>query len=1070
MPGNGYGDMSGGTGKKSGGEGRKSSSDSWENKESRSISPYFLPTSDKPGDKIIHVMLNGDNYDEWSVKLHGALHSRKKIGFVNGSIKKPADDSEDLEDWYIVNAMDDIEGRFSVGNGPKTHRIKNSISSCKQGENESVTDYYGRLKRLWDDLDKYDRNPICDCGGCKCRINQKLDKKRDEGKLHDFLMGLGSHFATVCSNILLQEPLPTLNRAYATVIQEEGVHNDGSRSTNGSRNEGRADPIGFSARTGHNANVNSAPWFETGARFSVTSKEENDASYTRPRCTKCNRWGHVRDKCYDIIGYPPRRGGYRGGGRGNNGRGRGGGRAGENMGSASEEAAKTKEEYVSVPKNQWDAYVNNAKGPSSSGASSGSANRMSGKIHKSLWLLDSGATHHMTGDFHVLGEDREARTTIGTGEEHGRLYLLEGVTCKVHATRKADNEVETREKFVVSNNKVVKIFELIHCDLWSDYRTLASCGSRYFLTIVDDYSRAVWKGWEVYDVETHEFFVSRDVIFDERVLRFQSDSPIVSPAPGGEEVLYDDGEILMGDTPCVTTEEGMSEPEVNPGYVMGDAEPSRGVSGDGQRVFGPRVKVLHVRVVMRQPMVVGSDLIFRGLDMIKVSMSPLFLDKKVIGNKWVYKVKLRSDGSVERYKARLVVLGNKQEVGIDYYETFAPTAKMVTIRVFLAIVASRRWFMHQMDVHNAFLHGDLEEEVYMKLPQGYSVDSPGKVYRLKKSLYDLRQAPRCWFAKLSYALLAYGFVQSMYDYSLFSYVKENVEVHILVYVDDLVLGGTDYEALSRVKSYLGACFHMKDLGDLKYFLGIEVARNTSGVFICQRKYALDIFSETGIVSGKPERVPIEQNHKLAQADDDLLDYSERYRRIIGRLIYLTITGPDLSYSVHILSQFLHQPRVSHWRAVLPMVRYLKQGPGQGSLYRSESQLDLSVYSDSDWESCPLSRRLLTAYLVFLGGCLVSWKTKKQNIVSLSSAEAEYRSMAATTCEIKWLRGLLKFLGVSVSSPAVLRCDSQSALSLARNPVFHARTKHIEVDCHFVRDGYSRWNCLSHVYSYVCTIG
>ncbi|XP_074301949.1 uncharacterized protein LOC141633359 [Silene latifolia] len=252
-----------GTGEgKSGGEGPKSGQSKSgsggqfanENKETRSIlSPYFLPTSDKPGDKIIHVMLNGENYDEWSVKLRGALRSRKKTGFIDGLIKRPTEDSEDLEDWYMVNAMivawifnviepslgsqityveeakilwDDIEQRFSVGNGPKTHRVKCSISACKQGDKESVSDYYGRLKRLWDDLDKYDRHPICDCGGCKCNINRKLDKKPDEEKVHDFLIGLDSKYATVSSSLLLQEPLPNLNRAYATIIQEEGVRGD----------------------------------------------------------------------------------------------------------------------------------------------------------------------------------------------------------------------------------------------------------------------------------------------------------------------------------------------------------------------------------------------------------------------------------------------------------------------------------------------------------------------------------------------------------------------------------------------------------------------------------------------------------------------------------------------------------------------------------------------------------------------------------------------------------------------------------------------------------------------------
>ncbi|XP_074263779.1 uncharacterized protein LOC141586457 [Silene latifolia] len=207
-------------------------------KKSPPISPYFLSTSDKLGDKVIQVVLTGDNYDEWSVKFRGALRARKKTSFIDGSIKKLDEKSEDIEDWYMVNAMvvnwmfnviepnlgstityvdeakvlwDDIEQRFNVGNRPKLHRVKGSISACKQGEKEVVSEYYGRLKRLWDELDKYDRNPLCECRGCTFNINNKLDKERDEGKVHEFLLGLVSEYATVRSNLLLQEPPPSLN-------------------------------------------------------------------------------------------------------------------------------------------------------------------------------------------------------------------------------------------------------------------------------------------------------------------------------------------------------------------------------------------------------------------------------------------------------------------------------------------------------------------------------------------------------------------------------------------------------------------------------------------------------------------------------------------------------------------------------------------------------------------------------------------------------------------------------------------------------------------------------------------
>ncbi|CAM8944482.1 unnamed protein product [Rhodiola kirilowii] len=375
---------------------------------------------------------------------------------------------------------------------------------------------------------------------------------------------------------------------------------------------------------------------------------------------------------------------------------------------------------------------------------------------------------------------------------------------------------------------------------------------------------------------------------------------------------------------------------------------------------------------------------------------------------------------------------------------------MSSVRLFLSVASIKGWELHQMDVHNAFLHGDLHEEVYMRPPQGFAAPN-GKVCHLLKSLYRLCQAPRNWFAKLMSALVKFGFKQSYADYSLFSYIRHNTELHELVYVDDLIIAGNDSSSITRFKDYLHSCFHMKDLGILKYFLGLEIAHGKDGLFVSQRKYALDILSEAGLLGAKPTDFPLPPNHDLANASGPVYAHADRYRRLVGRLIYLTITRPELSYSVHILSQFMQCTTEAHWQAAIRVLHYIKSHPGQGLILSRHSSLQLTAYCDSDWATCPLTRRSLTGYFVVLGASHVSWKTKKQPTVSRSSAEAEYRSMAAACCELLWLKAFLLSLGYHHTSPMHLVCDSQAALHISANPVFHERTKHIEIDCHFVRD-------------------
>lgn len=231
--------------------------------------------------------------------------------------------------------------------------------------------------------------------------------------------------------------------------------------------------------------------------------------------------------------------------------------------------------------------------------------------------------------------------------------------------------------------------------------------------------------------------------------------------------------------------------------------------------------------------------------------------KKALACMWIYKYKYNANGTVERPKARLGVCGNRQVEGEDYDETFSPIAKLTTVRTLLEVAAAKNWEVHQMDVHNAFLHVDLKGEVYMQMPPAFQASAPGKVCRLRKSLYGLKQAPRCWFAKLTTTLKKFGFKQSYSDYSLFTYIKGDKSLRVLIYVDDLILTGNDSTMMSKFKVYLNECFKMKNLGKAKYFLGIEIARGPEGMFLSQRKYALDITAEAGMLGYKPVLTPME---------------------------------------------------------------------------------------------------------------------------------------------------------------------------------------------------------------------
>jgi hypothetical protein len=426
----------------------------------------------------------------------------------------------------------------------------------------------------------------------------------------------------------------------------------------------------------------------------------------------------------------------------------------------------------------------------------------------------------------------------------------------------------------------------------------------------------------------------------------------------------------------------------------------------------------------------------------------------IVGCKWIFKTKHRPDGTIDKHKARLVARGFTQQHGIDYGDTFSLVVKPATVRLVLSLAVSRGWTLRQIDVSNAFLHGFLAETVYMQQPPGFEdAHYPSHVCKFQRSIYGLKQSPRAWYARLSQRLYRLGFVSSKADTSLFIYSHQGVQIFMLVYVDDIVIAGSTPDVVDVLVRSLAATFPIKDLGRLEYFLGLEAAYNSGGMILTQKKYALDLLHRVNMENCNPATTPLAVSETLSRNTGTLLnsDDSHRYRSVVGGLQYLTLTWLDISFAVNKVCQFLSQPTDVHWESVKRILRYVKGTLTTGlRIYKSSSTV-ISIFTDADWAGCVDDRRSTSGFAVFVGANLISWSSKKQPTVSRSSTEAEYKALANGAAEAIWVDSLLKELGVIRQRTPILWCDNLGATYLTANPVFHARTKHIEIDFHFVRE-------------------
>ncbi|XP_073265499.1 uncharacterized protein [Populus alba] len=1064
-----------------------------------SSSCYYLHPSDNPGALLVSEIFAGDNYIAWSRSMTIALTVKNKISFIDGSLKQPNTNNQLLRvawlrsnnlvlSWlmnsiakdirssllYFTSAFDiweELRVRYLRSDGPRVFSLEKSLSSISQNS-KTITDYFSEFKSLWDEYISFRPIPNCKCGNldsCSCNILQYLTDRQQSDYVMKFLVGLHDSFSAIRSQLLLQTPLPSMGKVFSLLLQEES-----QRSL--------TNTVGISVDShamaaGQYHNHNHRPGSTYVPRF-LKQKGKPEAT-----CSHCGYPGHLVDKCFQIIGYPP---GWKG-------------PKGKRIATmphinrnyqtppiaqnAVVSEQKQEPPNIIFSQEQMQNLLTLANSISNSklhhsAKEQESASGISFSCHtnfspqnKFTWILDTGATDHMICN-PILFE------SIVLPTKQKQVHLPNGHKVPIAFT----GTVKFSSTIILHNALYVPSFNI---NLISVSRLTADNKIGLFFLHTKCYLQDLntWRTIGHAEAESGLYHIHRT---SNQSPAYSSPTSFItsfSPPPSQSTPQHSVPSVNLpsqnsapsptnlpqhavsqlrrsarnthpphylqqyhcGNMAQVSSENPHLSHCFNPGkpysilsYLSSSQLSSqhRAFTSSVSLTFEPKTYNQACSIPhWQQAMTNEITALEQNHTWDLVILPP---NKSVIGCKWVYKVKFQANGQIERYKARLVAKGYTQQEGIDFFDTYSPVAKMTTVRVFLTIAAVNNWHLHQLDIDNAFLHGDLYEEVYMHLPPGYSTPHDPRVCKLKKSLYGLKQASRQWFSKLSTSLLVFGFLQAKSDSSLFIRKTNTTFTAVLIYVDDVIITSNTLTAIHQVKHFLRTTFPIKDLGKLKYFLGIEVARSKQGIILCQRKYALDILADSGFSGAKPVSFPMETTLKLSTHDSSpVLSDPASYRRLIGRLLYLTITRPDISYAIQNLSQYISNPHITHLQAAERVLRYIKATPGQGLLLKADSTFHLKAYSDSDWGGCIDTRRSVTGYLVFLGDSLISWKSKKQPTVSRSSAEAEYRALATTSCELQWLVYLLADFHIPHSQPALLYTDSKPASDIASNPEFYS---------------------------------
>ncbi|GKA80909.1 retrovirus-related pol polyprotein from transposon TNT 1-94, partial [Tanacetum coccineum] len=423
----------------------------------------------------------------------------------------------------------------------------------------------------------------------------------------------------------------------------------------------------------------------------------------------------------------------------------------------------------------------------------------------------------------------------------------------------------------------------------------------------------------------------------------------------------------------------------------------------------------------------------------------------VITLKWIYNVKLDELGGILKNKAYLVACGYRQEEGIDFEESFALVARLDAIQIFLAFAAHMNMIVYQMDVKTTFLNGILCEEVYVSQPDGFmDQDNPNHVYKLKKSLYGLKHAPHAWYDLLSKFLLSHEFSKGTVDPTLFIRRQGKDILLVQIYVDDIIFTSTTPELCDQFSKIMCSKFKMSMMGKISFFLGLQISQSPRGILINQSKYALESLKKYGIESSDPMDTPMVEKSKLDEDTQGKADDPTHYHGMVGTLMYLTASRPDLIFVVCMCARYQAKPTEKHLHVVKRIFKYLRGTVNRGLWYPKDSSIALTAYADADHAGCLDTRRSTSGYMQLFGDRLVSWSSKGQKSVAISSTEAEYIAFLGCCAQVLWMRSQLTDYGRGFNK-IPMYCDNKSAIALCCNNVQHSRSKHIDIRFHFIKE-------------------